>query len=80
MNEQPDDMTEEEQEPEHEGQDLSKVTDEFQSKVEELIDSATLPELDFIISEATELKKKMNKSQNKSKLNTEDFSTEEMPA
>jgi hypothetical protein len=75
----PDTIEDEKQEPEHSGQDLTKVGEEFQQKLEELIGEATLPELDFVISEATEMKKKMNKSQNKAGLNLADFSSEGMP-
>ena len=73
----------EEQEPsepkEENSEGSPKVSDELQQKAEELIESATLPELDFIISEATSMKKKMMKSQGKAHLNTPDFSMEDMP-
>jgi hypothetical protein len=57
-----------------------KVPSDLQSKVTDLLQGATLPELDFIIDEATILKKKMMKSQNKSHLSTDSFSTEDMPS
>ena len=67
-------------EPQDESSEGSaKVSDELQERATEIIESATLPELDFIISEATSMKKKMMKSQGKAHLNTPDFSMEQMP-
>ena len=59
--------------------ETSQVTPEYQKEIMALIENATIPELEFVISEATDLKKKMMKSQNKAKLGIDSFSTEEMP-
>ena len=56
-----------------ESMESTSVTPEYQKEVEELIDEATLPELEFVISQATDMKKKLTKSQGKHKLMTDDF-------
>ena len=75
----PDTLVEEKQEPEHSGVDTSKLSEDFQQRVEGIMQGATISELDFVISEATEMKKSMNKSQNKAGLGKDSFSTEDMP-
>lgn len=79
MNDEPDTLEEEKQEPEHSNVDMSKLSEEFQQSTEKLLENATIAELDFVISEATEMKKSMNKSQNKAHLSTDEFSKEGMP-
>lgn len=59
--------------------DTSPVSDELQSRMSEILTDATMPELNYIIAEATDLKKKMMRSQEKGKLSTSTFSTEDMP-
>ena len=57
----------------------SFVSPEFQKEVTNLIGTATLPELEFISSEVSDMMKKLNSSQKKSGLMTDKFSTEGMP-
>jgi len=70
--------TPEEESKEQEGN--VKIPEEFQSKVTACIESATLPELDFMLSEAQAMKHKLMSSQKKNKLATDDFSTTGMPS
>ena len=79
MKPEPDTLEEEKQEPEHSGVDTSKLSEDFQQEVEGIMQGATIPELDFIISEATGMKKSMGKSQNKAGLGKDSFSTKDMP-
>ena len=60
-------------------EESATVSPEFQKEVTNLIGTATLPELEFISSEVSDMMKKLNSSQKKSGLMTDKFSTEGMP-
>jgi hypothetical protein len=57
----------------------SPISPEFQKEVGALLAEATLPELEFAASEVADMMKKLNSSQKKSGLMTDNFSKEGMP-
>jgi len=77
---QEEEMSESPEEEKEEGEDNVKISEEFQKEVSELINDATIPELDFMSSQISEIRQKLMSSQKKSHLNTANFSTEGMPS
>lgn len=63
-----------------EGGDV-KVPEEFQKEAMALVESCkTVACLDFLSNEVQEMRSKLMSSQKKNKLNTDDFSSENMPS
>lgn len=63
-----------------EGDSTVKVPEEFQKRATELVQScATLPCLDFLQSEVSDMRHKLMSSQKKSGMNTDSFSSADMP-
>ena len=58
----------------------AKVPEQFQKEVVGLVESCkTVAQLDFMQAEVSEMRSKLMSSQKKAGLNTDNFSTEEMP-
>ena len=67
--------------PEVEKQEGVKVPESFQSECSALVNGVkTMAELNFLSDLVNEQRSELMKSQKKSKLTTDDFSTEGMPA
>lgn len=76
------DMPESEETPEtevEEGETNVKLSPEFQQDCHKLLQNATKEELRWVIQEATEYEREMNKAQHSADLDKNMFSTEGMP-
>jgi hypothetical protein len=74
----PQDETESKDESTQEQQ--AKVPEQFQREVMGIVESCTtIAQLDFMQAEVSEMRQKLMSSQKKAGLNTDNFSTEDMP-
>ena len=77
-----DDVPQDEQEPKDESaqEQQAKVPEQFQREVMGIVESCTtIAQLDFMQAEVSEMRQKLMSSQKKAGLNTDNFSTEDMP-
>jgi hypothetical protein len=74
----PQDETEPKEESNQENQ--AKVPEQFQKEVMGIVESCTtIAQLDFMQAEVSEMRQKLMSSQKKAGLNTDNFSTADMP-
>ena len=77
-----DDVPQDEKEPVDESnqEQQAKVPEQFQREVMGIVESCTtIAQLDFMQAEVSEMRQKLMSSQKKAGLNTDNFSTADMP-